>query len=233
MTDQNVQPVLFDYGDMDIDTTTYLQQNAQETRTLLKRTTEDIIKIGENLMEAKARLPHGQFIPWVKTELGISQSTAWRFMQTAQGKEIKAKSFTVNDLMEQISAPEEKRDPFDAAFEFLNKSLDEATTIEELKAVHDRASEMQQIAAERTLRITRRMAYLLQNDEIKPSGYEDALMRATKKLEPLLKELEKTDYATFYKTGVVINREPTFEEWQATLVLLTKIAAITAPFNRE
>lgn len=97
---------LCDYRIFDADTTAYLKQNAQETSGLLKCTTEDIIKIGQNLLDAKARLPHGQFTPWVKAELGISQFTAWRFMQVAQGKEIKGKSFTVNDLMAQISAPQ-------------------------------------------------------------------------------------------------------------------------------
>jgi Protein of unknown function (DUF3102) len=101
------QPLLFNYSEMDSDTTIYLQQNAQETRGLLKRTSEDIIQIGKNLLEAKARIPHGQFIPWAKAELGISQSTSWRFMQAAQGKEIKGKSFTVNDMMAQICAPAE------------------------------------------------------------------------------------------------------------------------------
>jgi len=109
MSDEVVQASLFNYSSIDAETTAYLKQNAQETRTLLKRTTEDIIRIGQNLMEAKARLPHGQFTPWVKAELGISQPTAWRFMQVARGKEIK-KSFTVNDLMAQISAPGEDDD---------------------------------------------------------------------------------------------------------------------------
>ncbi len=83
------------YSDMDADTTAYLKQKAEETRGLLKRTSEDVIQIGKNLMDAKARLTHGQFIPWVKAELGISQPTAWRFMQVAQGK-----SFTANDLID-------------------------------------------------------------------------------------------------------------------------------------
>lgn len=107
MSEQNLQPVLFDYSAIDTETTSYLKQNAQETRGLLTRSSEDILKIGRNLLDAKERLPHGEFIPWVKAELGISQSTSWRFMQAAQGKEVKKKSFTVNDLMEQLSAPTE------------------------------------------------------------------------------------------------------------------------------
>jgi hypothetical protein len=115
LTTEVVQPSLFNYSGIDSETVTYLQQNAQETSGLLKRTSEDMIQIGKNLLEAKARLPHGQFIPWVKAELGISQSTSWRFMQLAQGKDIspaKAAGFitapkdlleSYKDLMTQVS----------------------------------------------------------------------------------------------------------------------------------
>lgn len=97
-------------------------------------------------------------------------------MQTAHGKEIKGKSFTVNDLMTQISAPDmqiettEGKDPFveasTKAIAFLNKSLEEASTIQELQIVHDRASELQQVAAERTLRVGRLLGQLLQDEKV-------------------------------------------------------------------
>lgn len=122
--DTAIQSLLFNYGDIDVDATVYLKQNAEETRGLLKRTSEDMARIGKNLMDAKARLPHGQFIPWVKAELGMSQSTAWRFMQIAQGKSIK-KSFTVNDLMEELPAPTPERIPLSLMMEYNNTLLSE------------------------------------------------------------------------------------------------------------
>jgi len=129
------QTALFDYANIDTDTTDYLKQNAQETRVLLKRTAEDIIKIGKNLLEAKARLPHGQFIPWVKAELGISQSTAWRFMQVAQGKEIKGKSFIVNDLFKQITAPQQTELDTSAMFHY-DMHTPHAECSPQMNAVH-------------------------------------------------------------------------------------------------
>ena len=85
-----------------------IKQNAHETRGLLKRTSDDIIQIGQNLLDAKGKLPKGQFIPWVKTELGISQPTAWRFMQVAQGKAIK--SFNMNELIKPPTERDEAKD---------------------------------------------------------------------------------------------------------------------------
>jgi hypothetical protein len=42
-TMKELTQMTFDYSTLDIETTSYLKQNAQETRILLKRTTEDII----------------------------------------------------------------------------------------------------------------------------------------------------------------------------------------------
>jgi hypothetical protein len=99
MTDHIDYPFsfLYDYSQLDTETAFSLQAKASRTRSLLKRTSEDILEIGKLLLEAKAQLPHGQYLPWIKAELGISQSTAWRFTQAALGKP--AKVFKVNDLL--------------------------------------------------------------------------------------------------------------------------------------
>jgi N6-adenosine-specific RNA methylase IME4 len=93
----DVVQLTFDYGSLDSDTRAFVQEKAHETRGLLKRASDEIIQIGQNLIEAKDRLPKGQFIPWVKAELGISQPTAWRFMQVAKGKQVK--SFNMNEIV--------------------------------------------------------------------------------------------------------------------------------------
>ena len=40
--------------------------------------------IGQRLIEAKARLPHGKFLPWIESEFGMSSSAADRFIQVAR-----------------------------------------------------------------------------------------------------------------------------------------------------
>jgi hypothetical protein len=46
-----------------------------------KKTAEGIVLIGQWLTEAKARLKHGQWLPWLETEFGWAERTARNFMQ--------------------------------------------------------------------------------------------------------------------------------------------------------
>jgi DNA N-6-adenine-methyltransferase (Dam)/Protein of unknown function (DUF3102) len=57
---------------------------AESIRTRLKRTAEDIIAIGLDLIEAKASLQHGQFQDWLQAEFEMTQMSAVRFMQVAK-----------------------------------------------------------------------------------------------------------------------------------------------------
>ena len=50
----------------------------------LKRSAEDIIAIGQDLIAAKEQLAHGQFQPWVSAEFEMSQPTALNFMRVAE-----------------------------------------------------------------------------------------------------------------------------------------------------
>lgn len=50
----------------------------------MKRTAEDIVEIGRDLKEVKEKLDHGQFLPWIESEFGMSQQTASNFMRVAE-----------------------------------------------------------------------------------------------------------------------------------------------------
>jgi hypothetical protein len=53
---------------------------------------------GDILIEAKAQLKHGQWLPWLKTS-GVSERTAQRYIRLARCRaDIEAKSDTVSDL---------------------------------------------------------------------------------------------------------------------------------------
>lgn len=78
-----VQLSLFDYNSLDTDTRTFVQEKAQAIHTRLKRTAEDIIAIGEDLIAVKARLGHGQFTPWLQTEFEMTDRHARNFMNVA------------------------------------------------------------------------------------------------------------------------------------------------------
>lgn len=86
--DENITPVpleqvVFDYRLISADKREFVMQKTDETQILLKRTTEKIIQIGKNLQEVKNTLPRGMFLPWIRSEFGMSRQTADRFMQVA------------------------------------------------------------------------------------------------------------------------------------------------------
>jgi phage N-6-adenine-methyltransferase len=79
-----VQRTLFDYNALDIETRIFVLDKAATIQARLKRTAEDIIAIGQDLIEVKARLSHGQFEGWLRSEFEMTQMSAVRFMQVAK-----------------------------------------------------------------------------------------------------------------------------------------------------
>ena len=77
------QQASFSYESLDEGTRRFVQQKADETRGLLKRTAQNILAIGRNLQEVKERLPHGQFLTWLQAEFTMSERHARNFMHVA------------------------------------------------------------------------------------------------------------------------------------------------------
>jgi len=96
--DESVQleQVVFDYRLLPADKREFVMQKTDETQILLKRTAEKVIQIGKNLLEVKAVLPHGTFLPWLQSEFSMSHVTANNFMQVA--KRFETKLSTVDNL---------------------------------------------------------------------------------------------------------------------------------------
>ena len=61
-----------------------VQQHTDEIKKLMRRTSEDIVNIGQRLIEVKQRLKHGSFTNWLKSEFNWSLSSATKFMQVAE-----------------------------------------------------------------------------------------------------------------------------------------------------
>lgn len=74
----------FDYTKLDVETFEFLEQRTIKLFSLLKRTTSDIIQIGNILIEIKQKLPHGQFLPWLEATMPLHRQTASSFMNTAK-----------------------------------------------------------------------------------------------------------------------------------------------------
>jgi hypothetical protein len=76
-----IAPTSFDYGQLDGATWKIVQDATNEIRRLGQQTAENVIAIGRQLTEVKARLDHGQFGQWLAAEFAWSERTAQRFMQ--------------------------------------------------------------------------------------------------------------------------------------------------------
>ena len=82
----------FEYGALEAETRIVVQQYTNEIKTLMRRNSQEIIDIGQKLMEVKQYLGHGNFRNWLKLEFNWSVSAATKFMQVAQ--QFKCVNFT-------------------------------------------------------------------------------------------------------------------------------------------
>ncbi len=73
-----------------------LAQVAERIRARIRRTTEDIIQTGHDLIQVKAGLEHGEFLDWIETEFSMTDRAARNYMQAARWAE--DKSEIVSDL---------------------------------------------------------------------------------------------------------------------------------------
>lgn len=73
----------FDYSSLDTATSVFVQQQTGEIKGLMKRTAQDIIEVGQKLIQVKERLGHGNFGDWLEAEFQWSNQTAKRFMNVA------------------------------------------------------------------------------------------------------------------------------------------------------
>lgn len=73
----------FDYAALPLQVREMVQEHTGEIRTLARRAAQDIVEIGERLMEVKAALGHGEFGNWLEAEFGWAERSARRFMEVA------------------------------------------------------------------------------------------------------------------------------------------------------
>lgn len=129
------QTLNFEYALLNAETRVVVQQCTNEINTVIRRTSQDIIQIGQNLIEVKQHLGHGNFVNWLKFEFDWSISTATKFMQVAE--QFKFVNFTNLNITASglylIAAPST---PKKARVEVLERaSLGESITYNMVKAI--------------------------------------------------------------------------------------------------
>ncbi len=82
----------FEYSILEAQTLRVVQQRTNEIKTLMRRNSQDIIDIGQKLIEVKQHLGHGNFRNWLEFEFNWSISAATKFMQVAE--QFKCVNFT-------------------------------------------------------------------------------------------------------------------------------------------
>jgi len=76
-----MQQQLFDYGELAQEDRAYVKHRELLIRETAKQTAQGIVNIGQLLSEAKERLEHGKWLPWLKLSFGWSRQSAVRFIQ--------------------------------------------------------------------------------------------------------------------------------------------------------
>jgi len=74
----------FNYAELSTEIALELRLSAERIRTRMKRTAEDIVEIGSDLLAAKAALGYGHFSKWLQLEFSMSERTAANFIQVSE-----------------------------------------------------------------------------------------------------------------------------------------------------
>ncbi len=74
----------FNYDLLETKVAEQVRSSADRIRERVKKTVEDIIEVGNDLLAVKEALGHGRFSPWLKAEFGWSERTAQNFISVAE-----------------------------------------------------------------------------------------------------------------------------------------------------
>lgn len=107
----------------------------REVQRLGRAAKEIAAEIGEELIEVKHDLAHGEFMPWVNHECSFSSRTAREYMQTAEAKRRCAATFNRCDSIREVLAlgKTAKEPPQQAR----PATLDDLRKVERLRALRD------------------------------------------------------------------------------------------------
>jgi Protein of unknown function (DUF3102) len=123
--------ITFDYSVFDQDTTAFLQETEDK---IVGRTQRYIKDTGRDLLEAKKRIGHGNFVDWIRARFDMSEDTAQNLMNVARNfGEIPNGSFFADRALYLLSR---KSTPEDARQEAKDRAMSgEAITLEVAKEI--------------------------------------------------------------------------------------------------
>ena len=137
----------FNYNQFDESLANYLQQEATEIKTILKRTVENTLEMGRKLIKVKEILPYGQFKLWINKEIGLHHSTAIHFMRVWNTfgdcqKTISESGLSVTVLY-MLAAPSTPDDFRDQIIELSQEKTITLELVKKLRKEYDRQQEIE------------------------------------------------------------------------------------------
>ena len=138
----------FNYQTLSSKQRNIIQRCTGEIKERLRRTAKDVWEIGENLVEVRSQLKHGQFETWLSAEFGWSRRTAYNFINVYEAFSQSA-NFAQLDIATSAlyklaapSTPESVRQEFIAKAEqgekITHKTISEALAAEKKSAASEK-----------------------------------------------------------------------------------------------
>lgn len=91
-----VADAAFNYASLPVDKAAFARAAAERIRGRMQLAAESIIGVGRELIEQKKALGHGNFLPWIDAEFGMSERVAQNYMRVCN--EFGANPKPVSDL---------------------------------------------------------------------------------------------------------------------------------------
>jgi hypothetical protein len=236
------EPTLFDMSE--IQPTGQVVQATERIKLRLKRTAEDIIAIGQDLILIKAELGHGNFEKWIKINFEMKRMTAHNIMQVAErfGSNIQLLYISPTILYE-LAAPSTP----DSVIEEVTAKVEagEKVSVKEVQALKRQIKEEQELKDKihHELSVNKQMVNYLKKDIEEFNQERDQLSKEIERLQaavaqPVVKEIEVIKEVEVVKEVTVIpdgysSVEKAIAEKQARLKELEKEESIRLEERRK
>lgn len=188
-----------------------------------------VLEIGKRLIEAKAQLKHGEWLPWLSEKVEFSEASAQRFMQLAREYENPAlvRDLGASKALVLLALPASERENFAQEKHVVNgeeKSVSEMSKRELEEAIRRR--KLAELKAAETARELDRQKEATAEAEAEAAKAQEAAEAARAELEKARKSAAAMDNKALAEFGVL------FRQAQETVNRLTELAGELDEENR-
>jgi hypothetical protein len=141
--------VKFNYEMLPTEKAASARAAAERIRGRMQLAAESIIEVGRELIEQKKALGHGNFLPWIESEFGMSQSSSDRLMQVAKtfGEKLPIVGNLGVTALYALAAPSTPEPVREAVLE--RAAGGEKVTAKEIEALKKKLARTEELAADK------------------------------------------------------------------------------------